>query len=115
MIASGPVGNGASLEAALGLIFAVASGFFAVAAYYYFRITVFAERVLIRRTRARLRLSSKFLRVRRVGRLLWLIDVVTVLGMRGAFVFYVGLAWFVLVPLLITIGSVALAASLMQI
>jgi len=40
--------------------------------------------------------------------------VLTVIGIRGAFVFYLGLAWFVLVPLLMTIGSVALAASLIH-
>jgi hypothetical protein len=114
MIASGSVGTSASPEAALGLIFAVAAGFFAVAAYYYFRVTAFAERVFVRRTRVRLRRSSQFLQVRRVGRLLWLIDVLTVIGLRGALVFYLGLAWFVLVPLLMTIGSVTLAASLIH-
>jgi len=41
--------------------------------------------------------------------------VVTVVGMRGAFLFYVGLAWFVLLPLFMTIGSVALTASLIQV
>lgn len=98
----------------MGVTFAVAAGFFAVAIHYYLRLTRAAERLLISRTRARLTRSRGFLRVRRVGRLLWLTDVACVIGLRAAAAVYVGLLWFLVVPALLTIGSIMLAASIVS-
>jgi hypothetical protein len=97
---------------ALGVFFAVAAGFFAVAIHYYFRLTGVGERLLVRRLRRRLRRSSKFLTVPRVGRLLWGVDVIIAVTWRAAASVYLGIVWFGLVPLAMTIGSIALAAAI---
>lgn len=98
----------------LGVLFAVAAGFFAVAVHYYLRLTAAAERLALSRTRKRLRRSARFLTVKRIGRLLWLIDVTCVLTLRAVVGVYLGILWFLVVPLLMTLGSIMLAASLMS-
>jgi hypothetical protein len=99
---------------ALGVLFAVAAGFFAIALNYYFRLTGAGERFFARRLRRRLRQASRFLVVRRIGRILWLIDVTLVVSFRAIGLIYLGIFWFIVVPLLMTIGSVALAASIVS-
>lgn len=101
-------------DGAIAIVLAVAAGFFTVGAHYYFRLTTAAERLLVRRTKKRLQRSKQFLRVRRVGRLLALIDGVTVVGLRVSIAIPLALFWFVLVPLFLTIGSIALAASIVR-
>lgn len=99
---------------ALGVLFAVAAAFFAVGLNYYLRLTGAGERLFVRRLRRRLRRASQFLVVRRVGRLLWLVDVTLVISWRAIGLIYLGIFWFVVVPLLMTIGSIALAASILS-
>lgn len=95
-----------------GVVFAVAAGFFAVAIHYYLRLTHAAERLLVKRTRKRLHRSARLLSVRHVGRALWLTDVACVIGLRAVLVLYLGVLWFLLVPVLMTVGSITLAASI---
>jgi len=107
-------GEGLDPAVAIGIYFAVASGFFAVVVNYYFRLTRAGERLVIRRTRKRLRQSRRFRRIRHVGLVLWAIDVTVVLGLRATVGVYVAFVWFVLVPLMMTIGSLTLAASIIS-
>lgn len=98
----------------LGFLFAVAAGYFAVGLNYYLRLTGAGERLFVRRLRRRLHRASRFLAVRRIGRLLWFVDVSLVISWRAIGFIYIGVFWFVIVPVLMTIGSIALAASLLS-
>src|SRR5947209_2404674 len=100
----------ADRAAGLGVLFAVAGGFFTIGIHYYFRLTGAAERLIIDQTRQRIRRSERFRNVPRVGRLLWLLDIACVLGLRASALMYLGFVWYLVVPLLMTIGSIALAA-----
>lgn len=86
-----------------------------MAIHYYFRVSRTGERLFVVRTRRRLRRSARFLQLSRVGRIVWLIDVSCVIGLRAIVAVYLGVVWYLVVPLLLTIGSIVLAASLVSV
>jgi hypothetical protein len=94
---------------ALAVVLAIASGFFTVGAFYYFRITAAAERLAIRRLRKRLRHSARLAELGRFGSLLALFDAVSAVGIRLSVGLPLALIWLLLVPLFLTVGSIALA------
>jgi hypothetical protein len=101
-------------SAALALVLAVASGFFAVGVYYFLRITAAAERLAVRRLRARLAQSGRLVAVGRLGPILAVVDGVSAIGLRLSIALPLALLWFLLVPVFLTVGSIALAASIVR-
>ena len=99
---------------AIGVLLAVAAGLFSVAIHYYLRVTGAAERLLVKHTRKRLERSKRLLRVPRIGRVLWLADVIGVVGVRAFVVAYLGFLWFLVVPVFMSLGSIMLASSVIS-
>ena len=97
-----------------GILFALAAAFFAIGAYYYLRLTDTAVRIFLRRTRRRLRRSAALLSRARFGRILWLVDVAAVVAIRACLGIYVSVMWLIVMPILMTFGSVWLAAAIIS-
>lgn len=98
----------------LGILFALAAAFFAIEAYYYLRLTDAAGRIFLRRTRRRLRRSVTLLTPARFGCALWLVDIAAVVAIRACLGIYVSVLWFIVMPVLMTFGSVWLAAAIIS-
>lgn len=108
------VGTTVDPAIALTTIAAVAATFVAVWLYFYLPLTSASGRWFIRRTLQRIAHSRRLLVVRRIGRALWLIDVAVVLSSRLCLALYTVLILLVVIPALLAIGSLALAASLIH-
>lgn len=93
---------------------AVAATFVTVWLYFYLPLTSASGRWFLRQTRRRLTRSSRFLSVRGLGHALWLVDVSIVLGWRLCVVAYAAVIMLLVVPALLAVGSLALAASLIH-
>jgi ABC-type lipoprotein release transport system permease subunit len=100
---------------ALGVVFALAGTFITVGLFVYLPCTKAFGRWYLRRTLRRLHQGRRFLAVKRVGYALRLLDAVVVLSCRLGIAFYAAVVLLIVVPTLLTIGSLALAASLVRV
>ena len=101
--------------AALTLVFALAATFVAVWLYALSKVIDRLIRVSTRRTRRRIRQSRRLLSVPRFGRALWIIDVSCVVGLRLIVGLYGSLVVLFIAPVLMTFGSVELAAAIVRV
>jgi hypothetical protein len=99
---------------ALTVIGAVAATFVTVWLYFYLPLASASGRWFVRRTRQRLVRSRRLLSARRLGRILWLIDVSAVISWRVCIAFYATLVVLLVIPALLALGSLALAASMIR-
>lgn len=99
---------------ALTVTGAVAATFVAVWLYFYLPLTRSSGRWFLRRTRRRVGKSRRLLSLRRMGRTLWLLDVSIVVGSRLCVVLYAAVILLLVIPALLAVGSLTLAASLIH-
>lgn len=109
-----PTAAASDPAATLTIITLLAGTFVAVGLYLLFKLTDGLAHLVLVRTKRRLSRSRHFLKVPRIGRLLWAIDVGCVVGLRGYVCLYVGVVLLLLTPIFLTVESFNLAAALIS-
>lgn len=97
----------------LTVIVALAATFVAVGGLYLiFKLTDCLAHLFIARTRRRIARSCRFLTLPHLGRVLRAIDIGFVIGLRSLLAIYIGFLLLFIAPILLTIGSLDVAAAL---
>jgi hypothetical protein len=99
---------------ALTVIGAVAATLVAVWLYFYLPLASASGRWFLGRTRQRIARSRRLLSVRRLGRILWLMDVSIVISWRACVALYATLVFLLVIPALLAVGSLAMASSMIR-
>lgn len=105
-------GQPVDAAASLAVVESLTATFVAVWLVLYLQLVMAAGRWYVRQAHSRLRVSTRLLRFRRVGRTLWLVDVAIVIGWRTCLAFYAIPILFIVVPAGMTIAALMLAASI---
>jgi hypothetical protein len=96
----------------LAVIGALAATFVAIELFFYLPSVRWLGAWYLRRTTRRLSQSRSFLRARRTGLILCVIDTAVVLAWRGCVLFYAAVLLLFVAPILLTLASLSLAAAL---
>jgi hypothetical protein len=99
----------------LAIVGTLAATFIAVWLYVLFKLTDGACRLLVERTRKRIRRSRRLLATPRVGRVLRAADVISALSTAGLVAICMAMFLLLLAPILLAVGAFELAASLISI
>jgi hypothetical protein len=96
----------------LAVIGALAATFVAIELFFYLPSVRWLGAWYLRCTTRRLSQSRSFLRVRRTGLILCVIDTAVVLAWRGCILLYAAVLLLFVTPILLTLASLSLAAAL---
>lgn len=99
---------------AWAVIGGVAATYVTVALFFYLPMIKAVATWFLRRTRRRIERSTQWLSIRPGGRVLWLADVLVVIGWRFCIALYAAALLLLVGPLLLALGSLELAASLIR-
>jgi hypothetical protein len=98
----------------LTIIVTLSATFVAVGLYVIFKLADYVTKLLVNRTKRRITRSQQFLRLPRLGRAVWAIDVACAIGLRTLLALNLAVVLLFITPILLTVGSFDLAAVLVR-